>query len=317
YLADTESHTVRAVDLNPDPAEVILIAGTGKKGDGPDEPDPLQCEMARLHGVGVDPISGDLLIGDSETNKIRRIISLPGELPLSKPSLGSYDTEEFTLSGRSCRITKPKVAAPGNPWIWRARFYGAFPSVDEALLAEGWHVAWIDVSHLFGAPEAMKAFEELYAKVTTEHGLHPRPILEGFSRGGLAATNWTILNPDKVAGLYLDAPVLDIHSWPKGASVDLWSKAMAAYRIDETSADNWKGPLDGIGTLLENEVPLFLVAGGNDEVVPFLENGGILEKEYLANEGPIISVVKAGAGHHPHSLHDPSRVIAWAKGLID
>ncbi|MEM1443346.1 MAG: hypothetical protein AAGF67_13450, partial [Verrucomicrobiota bacterium] len=157
YLADTESHTVRAVDLNPDPAEVILIAGTGKKGDGPDEPDPLQCEMARLHGVGVDPISGDLLIGDSETNKIRRIVSLPGELPLSKPSLDSYDTEEFTLSGRSCRITKPKVAAPGNPWIWRARFYGAFPSVDEALLAEGWHVAWIDVSHLFGAPEAMKA----------------------------------------------------------------------------------------------------------------------------------------------------------------
>ncbi|MEM6915681.1 MAG: SMP-30/gluconolactonase/LRE family protein, partial [Verrucomicrobiota bacterium] len=68
YLADTESHTVRAVDLAQDPPELILVAGTGKKGDGPDEPDPLLCEMARLHGVGVDPISGDLLIGDSETN---------------------------------------------------------------------------------------------------------------------------------------------------------------------------------------------------------------------------------------------------------
>ena len=73
YLADTESHTVRAIDLSQKPPSLELIAGDGKKGDGPDSPDPLKCRMARLHGIGIDPENGDLYIGDSETHKVRVI----------------------------------------------------------------------------------------------------------------------------------------------------------------------------------------------------------------------------------------------------
>ena len=73
YLADTESHTVRAIDLSKNPPTLELIAGDGRKGDGPDSPDPLKCRMARLHGIGVDPANGDLYIGDSETHKVRVI----------------------------------------------------------------------------------------------------------------------------------------------------------------------------------------------------------------------------------------------------
>ena len=73
YLADTESHTVRAIDTSQNPPTLELIAGDGKKGDGPDSPHPLQCRMARLHGLGVDPKNGDLYIGDSETHKLRVI----------------------------------------------------------------------------------------------------------------------------------------------------------------------------------------------------------------------------------------------------
>ena len=54
-----------------DPKATVLVAGDGKKGDGPDHPDPLRCRMARLHGVGVDPETGDLYIGDSEAHKVR------------------------------------------------------------------------------------------------------------------------------------------------------------------------------------------------------------------------------------------------------
>jgi hypothetical protein len=71
YLADTESHTVRAIDLAKTPPTLELVAGDGKKGDGPDSPDPLKCRMARLHGIGIDPANGDLYIGDSETHKVR------------------------------------------------------------------------------------------------------------------------------------------------------------------------------------------------------------------------------------------------------
>ncbi|MGB8168334.1 MAG: beta-propeller fold lactonase family protein [Chthoniobacteraceae bacterium] len=67
YLADTESHSVRMIDAKTGKLE--LVAGTGEKGDGPDG-DPLQCKMARLHGIFVDK-DGTVFIGDSEAHRVR------------------------------------------------------------------------------------------------------------------------------------------------------------------------------------------------------------------------------------------------------
>lgn len=67
WLADTESHSVRMIDTKKGTLE--LIAGTGKKGDGPDG-DPLKCDLARLHGIFADA-DGSIYIGDSEAHKVR------------------------------------------------------------------------------------------------------------------------------------------------------------------------------------------------------------------------------------------------------
>ena len=67
FLADTESHSVRMIDAKTGNLE--LIAGTGEKGDGPDG-NPLQCKMARLHGIFVDK-DGSVFIGDSEAHRVR------------------------------------------------------------------------------------------------------------------------------------------------------------------------------------------------------------------------------------------------------
>lgn len=67
FLADTESHSVRMIDAKTGNLE--LIAGTGEKGDGPDG-NPLQCKLARLHGIFVDK-DGSVFIGDSETHRVR------------------------------------------------------------------------------------------------------------------------------------------------------------------------------------------------------------------------------------------------------
>jgi streptogramin lyase len=69
YLADTESHSIRMIDIRKGTLE--LIAGTGAKGDGADG-DPLECKMARPHGVFVDK-DGALYIGDSEAHRVRMI----------------------------------------------------------------------------------------------------------------------------------------------------------------------------------------------------------------------------------------------------
>ena len=67
FFADTESHSIRYVDLKKGTVE--LLAGTGEKGDGPDG-DPLGCKLARPHGVFVDK-DGAVFIGGSEDHRIR------------------------------------------------------------------------------------------------------------------------------------------------------------------------------------------------------------------------------------------------------
>lgn len=67
WLADCESHTIRMVEAAT--GTIHLIAGTGQKGNGGDG-DPLQCAMARPHGVFVDA-DGSVFIGDSEAHKVR------------------------------------------------------------------------------------------------------------------------------------------------------------------------------------------------------------------------------------------------------
>ncbi len=73
WLADTESHSVRMVEKST--GRLVLVAGTGEKGDGPDG-DPLRCPMARLHGIFVDS-DGSVFIGDSEAHKVRVLRKQP------------------------------------------------------------------------------------------------------------------------------------------------------------------------------------------------------------------------------------------------
>jgi sugar lactone lactonase YvrE len=69
YLADTESHSIRMIDIRRSTLE--LVAGTGERGDGP-EGNPRTCRMARPHGVFVDR-DGTIYVGDSEAHRVRVI----------------------------------------------------------------------------------------------------------------------------------------------------------------------------------------------------------------------------------------------------
>lgn len=70
-IADAESHLIRR--YVPSTGKIERIAGTGKKGAAGVGGDPLQCELARPHGVTINPTTGQLYITDSYNNRVLKI----------------------------------------------------------------------------------------------------------------------------------------------------------------------------------------------------------------------------------------------------
>lgn len=70
-IADAENHVIRR--YIPATGKIKRVAGTGKKGAHGLGGSPIECELARPHGVTIHPASGDLFITDSYNNRLLRI----------------------------------------------------------------------------------------------------------------------------------------------------------------------------------------------------------------------------------------------------
>jgi pimeloyl-ACP methyl ester carboxylesterase len=234
----------------------------------------------------------------------------------TKSSWQGYDRYDFTVDGRPCLLVAPKTPAEGNPWIWRTEFFDAYPQADLALLEKGYHVAYMDMQNMYGAPVALDHMDKYYEYLTGTRGLSPKCVLEGFSRGGLFAFNWAARHPDRVASIYVDAPVCDIKSWPGGkgkgpGSKGDWDLCKQVYDFSsEGRAMAYRrNPIDNLKPLAEHKVPIIAVCGDADEVVPMDENILIVEQRYKKLGGEIKIIAKPGVGHHPHSLEDPKEIV--------
>ncbi|MCK0144393.1 GDSL-type esterase/lipase family protein [Arenibacter sp. F26102] len=234
-----------------------------------------------------------------------------------------YPLTNFEFKGASCKIVRPKKVAPGAPWVLRARFWGHEPQTDIALLERGFHIAYCDVANLFGGPEAMKRWDEFY-KLMTQTGLSKKVVLEGMSRGGLIIYNWADKNPEKVACVYADAPVLDGKSWPGGLGKGMgsssdWEAFKKVYSLKtEKDIHNFKGnPIHKIKAIAKGGYPMMHVCGAADDVVPIDENTKLFETGINAQGGTIEVIYKEGIGHHPHSLENPNPIVDFILRATD
>lgn len=276
--------------------------------------------------IGRILIKGVLLAGGSGKNLIPKPLAdiqrdstfnILGQLPTEKKisTFGNFQMAEFTFQGRACKVVMPKVAAKGRPWVLRARFWGHEPQLDLALLEKGFHVVYCDVIELYGNARAVSLWDGYY-RLLTKAGLSQKAVLEGMSRGGVYIYNWAAKNPEKVACIYADNPVLDLKSWPgemgegPGSKGD-WLKVTEDFGLNtDDKVKNFRGsPIDQVLAIVRGDYPMLHVCGDADEVVPMAENSIPFVKLIEEAGGDITLIHKPGYKHHPHSLPDPSPIV--------
>jgi pimeloyl-ACP methyl ester carboxylesterase len=251
----------------------------------------------------------------------------PAATPATQPQKSSatapadfhgYAYELLTIDGLPAVIVSPKSAAPGNPWIWRAEFFNTAPQLDLALLAKGYHLAFIKVGNTFGAPSAMKHWDVFYKFLTEERNFSKKPVLEGLSRGGLYCFNWAIAHPDNVGVIVSDNAVFDFKSWPAGQgksprSEKDWQALLKVYGFkSEAEALAYKGnPIDNLQPLADHHIPLFILYADADKAAIPDENALLLIYRYQKLGGTYDVHIKHGFDHHPHGLDDPTPIVTF------
>ncbi len=213
--------------------------------------------------------------------------------PGKQTEWSGYQRFDFDQAGRNAIVVVPKQEAVGKPWLWRGEFFGAFPSVDQALLKQGYHVVYLNCANTFGSPDTLQRWNDFYDVLTKKYGFSTKPVLLGMSRGGLYVYRWAAQRPDCVGAIYGDAPVCDIKSWPggkgtgKGAPGE-WKRFLQVYELTEEQALAWKGnPIDLLEPIAKAKIPIIHVNGATDDVVPVSENSDILKERYQKLGGMI------------------------------
>lgn len=241
-----------------------------------------------------------------------------------KPSSWHGFTQlDFQIDHRNARIVVPDKAAPGKPWVWRARFPDWHYQMDSILICKGFHVVYIDTDYLFGSPQCVEVWNNFYNYLTMQYGLNKKAVLEGVSRGGLYVFNFAKKYPERVASIYAEAPVCDFKSWPAGngfskGDPESWKLLMKAYdfKTEKEALDYKDNPIDNLEKLAAAKVPLVFFIGLHDSIVPPDENTYILANKYIRLGGPAMIYPNTKGKQDLQGHHFPIDDVKGSAGFI-
>lgn len=241
------------------------------------------------------------------------VAQLPAAAPATPPAkakapassrLALPHTENFTVAGRPAFIylPPPEKRTTPQPWIFYGPTLAPYPDngerwMHEQFVAAGIAVAGVDVGEAYGSPKSHVVFDELYRELTEKRNFGAKPCLFGRSRGGLWTSSWAITNPSRIAGIIGIYPVYDFRTYPGIA------RAAGAYELTPeqlTARAAEFNPIERIAVLAKARVPVTLIHGDVDKVVPLKENSAELLRRYTeAGAGDLVKlIVVEGQGHN-------------------
>ena len=216
--------------------------------------------------------------------------------------------ESFVIEGHSAFIFPPRETKEHNassgitkPWILYAPTLAAYPDeaerwMHEQFTAAGVAVAGIDSGESYGSPAGIRCTERLHAEMV-KRGYSKKPCAFGRSRGGLWASAWAIAHPELCAGIAGIYPVYDWRTYPGAESVAVaygLSQEQLLSKVDELC------PIERITVAARAGIPVFIIHGDADTVVPLDRNSAELKKRYESvGAGKLVELeVVKGQGHN-------------------
>ena len=230
-----------------------------------------------------------------------------------------FELREFEFEGKEAKVVIPQIRAKHPRLAIKTEYWDAFPKTEIELLKEGFYLCYIKNNNRWGTDEDLDRKARFVKKVIADFGLSEKCVPVGMSCGGLFAIKFAAKYPELVSCIYVDAPVLNFMSCPCGFGVgnplsENLDEILDALNISLSELLCYREmPMDKLPALIENKIPAIMVAGDSDSVVPYVENGILLEKAYKENNVPIEVYIKPGCDHHPHGLEDTTPVIEFIK----
>jgi pimeloyl-ACP methyl ester carboxylesterase len=207
----------------------------------------------------------------------------------------------ITLENHRAMLLMPErtLLTGSIAWVWFSPMVRGEPNLHHAfiiqhVLGAGMAFASIDVGESYGSVEGTRLYDAFHNLLERCFHLSARAVLLPQSRGGLMLFNWAALHPDEVeriAGIY---PVCSLRSYP-GLKV-----AAPAYGMSEdelTAQLKQHNPLDLLPGLVKANVPVLLIHGADDKLVPLQNNSAEFVSRYQKLGGSATLLVIQGKGH--------------------
>ncbi len=224
---------------------------------------------------------------------------------------------EFYFEERHCLLVFPEKPCDGNKWLLKTEYFGAFPEFELHMIERGYHLAYIANKTRWMVPDDFDVKARFAKYLNERYGLNEKCVPVGMSCGGLHAVYFAAKYPEHIAAMYIDAPVMNLLSCP-GAIGRTPNIAFEEFETDTGISmsellNHRNHPIDRKEDLLKANIPIILVAGDSDVVVPYHENGKYLTEYYKENGGTIVEIIKPGCNHHPHGLEDDTPIIEFVE----
>ncbi|MCQ2392017.1 MAG: alpha/beta hydrolase [Kiritimatiellae bacterium] len=266
--------------------------------------------MKKLIPLFVAALSVGLACAGGDADKIAKDCKV-----FKQSKMQGFDWVQFEFEGCEAWLVEPAVPAKDGRWVWCMEWPTAFQDRTgvKALLAAGYrwvtfnpaYAPFIKVTEGNQTDEMVEKRHRFQQYLVKTLGLNAKCGLIGMSWGGFYSVRYASIHPEAVKAAYLDAPLLDIStlgSYPR--SYKNYQKYYPFLTPEYVGADDPFQSVNRAAPIAAAKIPLLVLYGGKDTVVPPAKNIERFAPVFEKNGGDLTLVKRGTFGHHPHGV-DP------------